>query len=122
MKRKDQTNVLVSKSNPESPAQPLLATTEPDTNHLPETSSRLERMAHGLAAHHQVDPEPAAGRFLDQLPQLAQRLEDTHQHFVNASAQDVVSSSAAEWLLDNYYMVEQALRQIEEDLPCVAVV
>ena len=35
----------------------------------------------------------------------------------NASAQDTALSSAAEWLLDNYYLVVQALRQIEEDLP-----
>jgi cyclic beta-1,2-glucan synthetase len=111
--------VLVSKSNPESSEQPLLPITEPDTDNLPETSSRLERMAYQLAAQHRIDPHPVdSGRpTLIETQDLASRLEDAHQHFVSASVQDVLSSSAAEWLLDNYYMVVQTLQQIEEDLP-----
>ena len=75
-------------------------------------------MAHQLAAQHVIGPQPASHvHHLAQLPRLTQQLQDAHQHFVNASAQDLALSSAAEWLLDNYYLVVQALRQIEEDLP-----
>ena len=75
-------------------------------------------MAHKLAAQHVIGPQPAGhARHLAQLPRLTQQLQDAHQYLVNASAQDIALSSASEWLLDNYYLVVQALRQIEEDLP-----
>ncbi|MBW7883183.1 MAG: carbohydrate-binding protein, partial [Caldilineaceae bacterium] len=48
---------------------------------------------------------------------MTQQLQDAHRHLLNASAQDLAFPNAAEWLLDNYHMVVQALRQIEEDLP-----
>ena len=84
----------------------------------PETTSRLERMAHQLAAQHVIGPQPAGhARHLTHLSRLTQQLQDAHQHLVTAPAQDLAHSSAAEWLLDNYYLVVQALRQIEEDLP-----
>ena len=75
-------------------------------------------MAHQLAALHVIEPQPAGGvQLLAQLPRLTQQLQDAHEYFVNASSQDLALSSASEWLLDNYYLVVQALRQIEEDLP-----
>lgn len=85
---------------------------------MPETSSHLERAAHEIAAHHVIGAQPASYvQHLTQLPRLTQQLQDAHQHLVDASAHDLAHSSAAEWLLDNYYLVIEALRQIEEDLP-----
>ena len=75
-------------------------------------------MAHQLAAQHVIGPQLAGYvRHLPQLPRLTKQLQDAHQHLVDASAQDLALSNAAEWLLDNYYVVVQVLRQIEEDLP-----
>ncbi len=100
------------------PDQALLHSVEADEHDPPDTPSRLERMAHQLAAQHVIGSQPAGyARHLAQLSCVTQQLQDAHQHLVNALAQDLASSSAAEWLLDNYYMVVRALRQIEEDLP-----
>ena len=111
-------SVLISKSSAASPAQSLTHVTEPEPYSPPETPSRLERMAHQLASQHVIGQQPASrARHLTQLPRLTQQLQDAHQYLVKASAQDLALSNGAEWLLDNYYMVVQALRQIEEDLP-----
>ncbi|MFN2136704.1 MAG: hypothetical protein ACK2UK_12170, partial [Candidatus Promineifilaceae bacterium] len=84
----------------------------------PGTLGRLEQMAHQLAALHETGPQPAdRARPLAQLPRLTQQLQDAHEYFVNASSKNGALSSASEWLMDNYYLVVQAVRQIEEDLP-----
>ncbi|NTU80148.1 MAG: cellobiose phosphorylase, partial [Chloroflexales bacterium] len=53
---------------------------------------------------------------LDRLPQHEALLRAAHQEF-SAAAQQLALPYAAEWLLDNFYVVEQALRLIREDLP-----
>ena len=44
-------------------------------------------------------------------------LADTHTYFREASNRDVALTLASEWMLDNYYIIRQALLQIGEDLP-----
>ena len=44
-------------------------------------------------------------------------LSEAHGYFRNASLQKAALSYASEWVLDNYYIIRQALQQIEEDLP-----
>jgi len=44
-------------------------------------------------------------------------LHHAYQHFTKASEADLALSYAAEWLLDNFYVVQQALRQVREDMP-----
>ncbi len=44
-------------------------------------------------------------------------LEKVHTYFREASTRDLTLSLAAEWVLDNYYIIRQALLQIDEDLP-----
>jgi cyclic beta-1,2-glucan synthetase len=39
------------------------------------------------------------------------------QHFRSASQKELATTYSAEWILDNYYIVLQAIRQIKEDLP-----
>jgi cyclic beta-1,2-glucan synthetase len=43
-------------------------------------------------------------------------LAEAHRHFRSAIDEDLALSHAAEWLLDNYYIVRQALRQLVQDL------
>ncbi len=43
-------------------------------------------------------------------------LEKVHTYFREALNQQLTLSLAAEWVLDNYYIIRQALLQIEEDL------
>ena len=44
-------------------------------------------------------------------------LAEAHHHFRDASQQKAPLTYASEWVLDNYYIIRQALKQIEEDLP-----
>ena len=44
-------------------------------------------------------------------------MRHAYQYFVKASEAQLVLPYAGEWLLDNYYVVQQALRQIREDMP-----
>ena len=90
-----------------------------DEPNPPETASRLERMAHQLAAQHVIGPQPA-GHARHLCPTVTP--DATVAGSAPASCRTrrpriSALSNAAEWLLDNYYLVVQALRQIEEDLP-----
>ena len=44
-------------------------------------------------------------------------LAEAHTYFREASNQDLTLTLASEWVLDNYYIIRQALLQIGEDLP-----
>jgi cyclic beta-1,2-glucan synthetase len=51
------------------------------------------------------------------LPLWKQTLLEAYQYFRATSAKDLAFSRAGEWMLDNFYVVEQTFHQIEEDLP-----
>ena len=51
------------------------------------------------------------------LQQQEQFLNRAYQHFSRTVQQDITPSYAAEWLLDNFFVVQQAIRQIREDMP-----
>ena len=44
-------------------------------------------------------------------------LAEAHHSFRDASHQEMSLTYASEWVLDNYYIIRQAIKQIEEDLP-----
>ncbi|MRR31233.1 hypothetical protein EG834_13125, partial [bacterium] len=44
-------------------------------------------------------------------------LTEAHRYFQEASQQKAPLTYASEWVLDNYYIIRQALQQIKEDLP-----
>ncbi len=79
---------------------------------------RLEQFAGILADEHQAVAYPK--RF----QRLRPRLEDNREVLVaayysltNAIRDDRSVSQAAEWLVDNFHIVEEQLREIHEDLP-----
>ena len=79
---------------------------------------RLAQHARSLARAQAISPKSSAG------PPLATRLKDNVDHLLHAYeatmaavAQDEAITPAAEWLLDNYYVVEEQVRQIRDDLP-----
>lgn len=79
---------------------------------------QLENLARRLAESHVV-----AGRslhkptLLDRLREQEEALRAVYRHFVGATETQVALSYAAEWILDNFYVVEQALRQVRQDMP-----
>ncbi|MFO7742983.1 MAG: glucoamylase family protein [Anaerolineae bacterium] len=80
--------------------------------------SELEHRARDLAQVHSASPDPGITPTpLDRLPILASLVRRAYASFVAASEERGVLSGVAEWLLDNFYVVQQAVRQIDENMP-----
>ena len=78
----------------------------------------LEQYATLLAATHKVLPGPAPGRnLLSRLEENEQVLIDAYESLADAIRRERTISPAAEWLVDNFHIVEEQLREIREDLP-----
>jgi cyclic beta-1,2-glucan synthetase len=98
-----------------TPITPIEA--PPTETTSPEPLSRLEQTARRAAAGHQTTAAaPLAKHLLLSLPQQAKRLRQGYQAFRTTTAEALAFSYAAEWLLDNFYVVAQTQRQIKEDL------
>ena len=79
---------------------------------------RLEEHARSLAIAQPVTPgsprgHPLAGRLADN----AAALLDAHRKISKAIDQGRPITPAAEWLIDNYHLVEKQVREIRADLP-----
>ena len=57
------------------------------------------------------NPLPAAGE------NMGTFLQSAYRYFDKSSRTDATESYSGEWVLDNYYIIEQALRQISQNLP-----
>ncbi len=78
----------------------------------------LEADAHALAEA-QRHPERAR-RLVSHLfapPAVARPLERAEKHLAASASDDGTLSKAAEWFLDNYYLIRRVARQVEEELP-----
>jgi cyclic beta-1,2-glucan synthetase len=79
---------------------------------------RLEQHAESLAAAQRVAPKLAAGR--SHVPRLidnAKVLTETYRAIVGATYAHEPITPAAEWLLDNFHVIEEQVREIKADLP-----
>ncbi|HVB56534.1 MAG TPA: glucoamylase family protein [Candidatus Acidoferrales bacterium] len=79
---------------------------------------RLEQHAESLAAAQTVDPELTKGRPLT--PRVAENgrvLREAYRSLAEAIQKDHAITPAAEWLVDNFHIVDEQLREIREDLP-----
>src|SRR5262249_15728333 len=79
---------------------------------------RLEQYASELAGEHSVSSKPERGRLL--LPRLEENgreLFAVYRALADAIRDEYTVSPAAEWLVDNFHIVEEQLREIREDLP-----
>ena len=82
------------------------------------SAERLEQYAHPLAASHVVAPKPRKGApVLKRLNQNGEALRRAYDVISAAVAAGEPISPAAEWLVDNFHIVEDQLREIKEDLP-----
>lgn len=92
--------------------------TESHSGDLFEGTDRLGDLARQLAERQTTSPQnlrrsPMANR----LKELDTLLHKAYQYFAEVSGEDPSLTQAAEWLLDNFYIAQQALRQIREDMP-----
>ncbi|MEK6303548.1 MAG: glucoamylase family protein [Acidobacteriota bacterium] len=79
---------------------------------------RLEQYAAELAAGHVVSSEARRGRsLLSRLEENGQRLIVVYRALADAIRKESTVSPAAEWLVDNFHIVEEQLREIRRDLP-----
>ena len=69
------------------------------------------------AAHSLQPPAPDAPKLTDQLAVLGDALRQAHRQIAAAAQEALAISYASEWLLDNFYVVEQALDEVEQDMP-----
>ena len=82
------------------------------------STEHLEQFAGALATEHRVHPGIRRGRrLLPRLRENARVLLHSHRLIAEASRQTRSISPAAEWLLNNFHVVEEQIREIQEDLP-----
>ena len=78
---------------------------------------RLEQYAQTLATEHTTVTKKGRAQLLPRLEDNGHRLEAVYQALVEAIRDGRPISPAAEWLVDNYHIIEEQLREIRQDLP-----
>jgi cyclic beta-1,2-glucan synthetase len=78
---------------------------------------RLEQFAQTLAAEHKTVTRKGRAQLLPRLEDNGRKLEAAYKVLVEALRAGHTISPAAEWLVDNYHIVEEQLREIRQDLP-----
>lgn len=98
------------------------------TDEVPSNPDQIEKLIEALTDHTlQIGPGKKRPGFLfaneantlvrQNLDSYETWLETAHNYFRDATQQDLSLTFASEWVLDNYYIIRQAIRQIREDLP-----
>jgi cyclic beta-1,2-glucan synthetase len=79
---------------------------------------RLEQHAETLARAQRVDPRKRRGApVLARFEENARVLRQAYGALAEAAQKDQAISPAAEWLIDNYYIIDEQIREIRETLP-----
>src|SRR6266850_4396778 len=78
---------------------------------------RLEQYAHTLAAEHKTVRRKGRAQLLPRLEDNGRKLVSAYRTLVEAIRNGRTISPAAEWLVDNFHIIEEQLREIREDLP-----
>lgn len=80
----------------------------------PSAESAASQLARRLAGS-----QPRRGRFPipARLNQLEQFFQSAYNFFSEQAKTQIATSNSAEWLLDNFYILEQSIREVREDLP-----
>ena len=78
---------------------------------------QLQRHAVALAGQHQLDPHHGPNRLLRRLADNEQVLIQAYDLVTGAEAEGRRVALAGEWLLDNFYLIEQQIRLTRLHLP-----
>ena len=99
-----------------APTEQNGARTEPDED--TPSASQLDTLVTRLAESHNTSPHlKCLPPLLDRLKARASLLRDAYDHFNRMPDAERAMSYTAEWLLDNFHVIQQALRQVREDMP-----
>jgi len=84
------------------------------TDAIPQPSTRMQQLAsrHRIHSTGRSLPWPVAA-----LDAQAALIDDAYTFYRKQSARDAFLSYGAEWLLDNYYIVQRTQREIRDDMP-----
>jgi cyclic beta-1,2-glucan synthetase len=78
----------------------------------------MEDLASQLAENHTISHHARRRpSLLDHLQDAEELLRYAYRYYARVSEAQGAISYASEWLLDNYHVVQRALRQIREDMP-----
>ena len=79
---------------------------------------RLEQYAVALAVEHKIAEKPQrVSLLLPRLEENGRKLIAAYKALAESIREEHVISPAAEWLVDNFHIVEEQVREIREDLP-----
>jgi len=78
---------------------------------------QLERHAHSLAASHKLFSGQTPDKLLPRLAENELILNQAYDLITNAAQRNLRIAPAAEWLLDNFYLVEEQIRTTRQLLP-----
>jgi cyclic beta-1,2-glucan synthetase len=79
---------------------------------------RLEQHAESLAAAQRIAANPKSGRRLDRrLKENGRALFDAYRGVEKAVREERHITPADEWLLDNFFVAQEQIRQVRDDLP-----
>jgi cyclic beta-1,2-glucan synthetase len=82
------------------------------------SAERLEQHGESLAAAQRITPRTGAGRPLARrLRDNGQVLLEAYRAMAEATREDDPITPAADWLVDNFHVVEAQIREIKDDLP-----
>lgn len=81
------------------------------------STDQLERHAKALAERHEVDPMPGKDLLLPRLAENEAILLHTNELLTEAAASNLRIAPASEWLLDNFYKIEEQIRTAKRHLP-----
>lgn len=96
---------------------------DPASRPLPEVSAADARKARSWAEGHPLAAATLRARAeasptpLTSLTGITRELERAHQLFGQRSSYTESEGYAAEWFLDNYYLIREAVREVIQDLP-----
>ena len=77
----------------------------------------LEDLARRLAAKPVLGPQAVGVNLVEQLGILETLLLRAQRRYASLADQKLEIPAGAEWLLDNFYLVQQVIRQVRQDLP-----
>ncbi len=81
------------------------------------STEQLERHARGLTAWHQLARRPGRDRLLPRLRENEAVLLTAYEAITRAVHENRRIAPAAEWLLDNFYLIEEQIRTTRRHLP-----
>lgn len=95
----------------------MLAEQTNQANDSPSRAEQTQALVDMLAGKYQAASRSVGHPVSPSLKSYADWLDTAHEFFREATEQELTLTYASEWMLDNYYVVRQAIRQIMKDLP-----